>query len=123
MKKWILITGIIIYSAFFLGGPGDSIPATGSNSINSIPIEKTTLIQPPAQLPKQDYIKASKPTSDDIPKKSTCNPNYSGCLKQDSGDYDCVGGSGNGPNYTGMVRVIGYDEYGLDRDRDGWGCE
>ncbi|MEK7093093.1 MAG: hypothetical protein AAB927_01275 [Patescibacteria group bacterium] len=52
-----------------------------------------------------------------------CNPNYSGCLESNAGDYDCAGGSGNGPNYTGKVRVIGYDEYGLDRDGDGWGCE
>ncbi|MCR4325636.1 MAG: hypothetical protein NUV59_02415 [Patescibacteria group bacterium] len=54
---------------------------------------------------------------------SQCNPNYSGCLKINAGDYDCAGGSGNGPNYTGTVRVIGYDEYGLDRDGDGLGCE
>lgn len=52
-----------------------------------------------------------------------CNPNYSGCLKPDASDYDCIGGSGNGPYYTGRVRVIGYDEYGLDGDGDGWGCE
>ena len=38
-------------------------------------------------------------------------------------DYDCAAGSGNGPYYTGRVRVIGYDEYGLDRDGDGIGCE
>lgn len=52
-----------------------------------------------------------------------CHPSYSGCLKPDAGDYDCTGGSGNGPNYTGKVRVIGYDEFDLDRDEDGWGCE
>ena len=33
------------------------------------------------------------------------------------------GGSGNGPLYTGTVRVIGPDEYDLDRDGDGVGCE
>lgn len=52
-----------------------------------------------------------------------CNPNYSGCLKPDASDYDCAGGSGNGPYYTGRVQVIGYDQYGLDRNHDGWGCE
>ena len=55
--------------------------------------------------------------------KLACNPNYSGCLSIDRGDYDCRGGSGNGPNYTGRVRVIGTDIYGLDRDGDGIGCE
>lgn len=61
------------------------------------------------------------PTPPQIP--SQCNSNYSGCLKQNAGDYDCSGGSGNGPNYTGVVQVIGYDEYKLDRDGDGWACE
>jgi endonuclease YncB( thermonuclease family) len=54
---------------------------------------------------------------------SGCNSNYSGCLKPNAGDYDCAGGTGDGPNYTGAVQVIGYDEYKLDRDGDGWACE
>jgi hypothetical protein len=52
-----------------------------------------------------------------------CNANYSGCLKADASDYDCSGGSGDGPYYTGPVAVLGYDEYGLDADGDGYGCE
>ena len=52
-----------------------------------------------------------------------CNPNYSGCLDPNASDYDCEGGSGNGPYYTGTVKVIGYDEYGLDADGDGSGCD
>jgi hypothetical protein len=40
-------------------------------------------------------------------------------------DYDCRGGSGNGPKYSGPVRVTGSDPYDLDRDGDGDGkaCE
>lgn len=34
-------------------------------------------------------------------------------------DYDCAGGSGNGPYYAGVVRVIGSDVFDLDRDGDG----
>ena len=54
-----------------------------------------------------------------------CDSNYSGaCLTPGIGDYDCAGGSGNGPNYVyGTVRVIGSDIYGLDADGDGYGCE
>ena len=52
-----------------------------------------------------------------------CNPNYSGCLDPNASDYDCAGGSGDGPLYTGTVEVIGYDEYGLDEDGDGIGCD
>ena len=54
-----------------------------------------------------------------------CHPSYEGeCLKVGIGDYDCAGGSGNGPNYVeGTVRVVGPDEFDLDGDGDGWGCE
>jgi hypothetical protein len=52
-----------------------------------------------------------------------CDPNYSGCLDPHSPDYDCVGGEGDGPDYTGTVEVLGYDEFGLDRDGDGIGCD
>jgi hypothetical protein len=38
-------------------------------------------------------------------------------------DVDCAGGSGDGPEYTGTVSVIGPDVYGLDRDGDGIGCD
>jgi hypothetical protein len=56
--------------------------------------------------------------------KRKCHPSYKGrCLKINAGDYDCIGGSGNGPNYTGRVRVVGPDVFRLDADRDGIGCE
>jgi hypothetical protein len=54
---------------------------------------------------------------------SECDPNYSGCLDPYSPDYDCAGGSGDGPDYTGTVTVLGEDHYGLDADSDGIGCE
>ena len=57
------------------------------------------------------------------PSDSGCHPSYSGCLKQNAGDYDCASGSGNGPNYTGPVQVYGSDPFDLDRDNDGWGCD
>lgn len=53
-----------------------------------------------------------------------CDPNYSGaCLDPYAYDYDCEGGSGDGPEYTGTVAVVGEDHYGLDSDSDGTGCE
>ena len=51
----------------------------------------------------------------------SCTPGYSPCLPPAS-DYDCAGGSGDGPKYTGLVRVTGSDPYDLDADGDGWGC-
>ncbi len=55
---------------------------------------------------------------------SDCDPNYEGqCLDPNSPDYDCEGGSGDGPEYTGPVTVVGDDHFGLDRDGDGSACE
>ena len=51
-----------------------------------------------------------------------CTPGYKPCLPPMS-DYDCEGGSGDGPGYTGAVTVTGSDPYGLDADGDGYGCE
>lgn len=56
------------------------------------------------------------------PADSGCHPSYTGCVPIAS-DVDCAGGSGNGPEYTDYVEVIGPDEYGLDSDGDGQACE
>jgi hypothetical protein len=64
----------------------------------------------------------SRPT----PKPSaSCDPSYKGaCLKPNVSDYDCAGGSGDGPYYVqGPITVVGDDHYGLDRDGDGIACE
>jgi hypothetical protein len=53
-----------------------------------------------------------------------CHPSYTGaCLDRYASDYDCIGGGGNGPKYTGLVKVVGPDVFRLDADHDGWGCE
>jgi membrane protein involved in colicin uptake len=55
---------------------------------------------------------------------SRCDPNYTGaCLDPQAADYDCEGGSGDGPQYTGTVAVVGSDHYDLDRDGDGTACD
>ncbi len=65
---------------------------------------------------------AASPDAKRPPKK--CHPSYKGaCLDPYASDYDCIGGSGNGPKYTGKVRVVGPDVFRLDSDGDGWGCE
>jgi hypothetical protein len=56
------------------------------------------------------------------PASDACTPGYSPCLPPAS-DYDCEGGSGDGPEYTGLVQVSGSDPYGLDANGDGVGCE
>jgi len=56
---------------------------------------------------------------------SDCHPSYEGaCLKKDASDYDCAGGSGNGPYYVrGPIKVVGPDVFDLDRDGDGIACD
>ncbi len=53
-----------------------------------------------------------------------CHPSYQGACVPIAADVDCAGGSGDGPEYVaGPFEVVGPDEYGLDRNRDGIGCE
>jgi hypothetical protein len=67
----------------------------------------------------------ASPTTEPAPDESSdeCHPDYGGCLDADSSDYDCEGGSGDGPDYTGRVEVLGGDPYDLDRDGDGVACD
>lgn len=55
----------------------------------------------------------------------SCHPSYPGaCLDPTASDYDCAGGSGNGPKYVqGPVTVRPPDPFDLDSDSDGIGCE
>jgi micrococcal nuclease len=59
------------------------------------------------------------------PAPAQCHPSYVGaCLQMGKGDYDCLGGGGDGPNYiAGPFRVVGPDEFRLDRDGNGIACE
>lgn len=87
-----------------------------------------TLSEKPKK-PKKPKKAKPKPSPTPLPtlaepevESVNCTPGYDPCLPPAS-DYDCAGGSGNGPAYTGTVRVTGPDIYGLDRDGDGIGCE
>lgn len=104
----------------------EKIPENTLESDVFVPSSKASETSPAMEkkvesTPVKTNAKVEKEKS--TPVASNCNPNYSGCLKIDASDYDCAGGSGNGPYYTGPVQVIGFDEYDLDRDSDGWGCE
>lgn len=88
------------------------ITAVGASSVAGVPAG--------AEIPIADKKKQS---NSDETSGDDCHPSYTGCLKRDASDYDCAGGSGNGPYYTGRVRVIGPDVFKLDSDGDGWACE
>ena len=103
---------------------------TPAKTTTPIPIITAT----PTKTPIPTPLKTPTPTTVLLTKTPTplvtvistpqCHPSYEGaCLKMNAGDYDCIGGSGDGPNYTGKVYVVGPDVFGLDRDHDGIGCE
>lgn len=78
----------------------------------------------PGPGPEPEDLAPSAPGPDnDGPDTSNCESGYSPCLESGVGDYDCAGGPGNGPNYTGTVTVTGSDPFDLDRDRNGIGCQ
>jgi endonuclease YncB( thermonuclease family) len=87
-----------------------------------------TLLMPTGPLQTRQGKPAAPPPSTPPslanPSAGNCHPSYRGaCLDPNAYDYDCAGGSGNGPSYTGRVEVVGPDVFGLDRDGDGVGCE
>lgn len=64
-----------------------------------------------------------RPVAPPAPPPQDCTSGYSPCLAP-AYDYDCAGGSGDGPEYAyGPIRVTGSDPYDLDRDGDGVACE
>ncbi len=87
------------------------------------PVSRTSAqaaAQPPAAAP------APRPaTTVAAAPARNCDPAYPDvCLQDGIGDYDCAGGSGDGPNYVrGPLRVLAPDPFRLDSDHDGTGCE
>lgn len=67
--------------------------------------------EPVNQISSVGTYEAPKPET-----RSDCNPNYSPCIPNSPYDLDCA-------DIGFTVRVIGYDVYRLDRDKDGYGCE
>ncbi len=93
--------------------PGQLIAQTPAGGQRARPGSTVTIVvatRPPAPPPPPAPV-------------SNCTPGYTPCLVPAS-DYDCAGGSGNGPAYAnGPIYVTGSDPYGLDADGDGVACE
>jgi hypothetical protein len=108
-------------------------------------VPPTVTAPPPTELPTTTAAPTTRPPTTRRPTPTTrkptpttrrppqtthaparnCDPAYpDACLHDGIGDYDCAGGSGNGPNYVeGPITVRPPDPFGLDRDHDGVGCE
>jgi len=137
----VVVFAISAAAAPFSQPPQSSQPPTQDHAIapqptvaSPIPFtpEPEPTIETPTPTPRPTVKATPKPAPKPVPKKpavkkaaSNCDPNYSGaCLRPDVEDYDCAGGSGNGPYYVeGPIRVVGDDHYRLDSDHDGIACE
>ena len=72
------------------------------------------------QLVVADFVPPPEPVA---PPADDCATGYDPCLPPLS-DYDCAGGSGDGPGYAeGPIYVTGSDPYDLDSEGDGVACE
>jgi hypothetical protein len=83
------------------GSDNSSVPTTINDSIDSLNEE---------QADSSESISGVESTD------SSCNENYDPCVESSSYDLDC-------DDIGQEVEVTGSDEYGLDRDGDGYGCE
>jgi len=106
MAKWITGLSLIVLLLLMMACDRSNTPPTP--------------IFPERPAPTPNLLRVQQENSP----TRTCHPSYeSGCLLTTASDYDCRGGEGDGPLYTGRVRVVGPDVFGLDRDGDGIGCE
>lgn len=125
----ISVRAAILLGASLILGAACTAPENGAqpaaeNTKPPTPIRVEFTTAAPQTEPSPTVVATPAAQSPQVEARPACHPSYRGaCLKPDSPDYDCVGGSGNGPDYTGRVEVVGPDEYDLDRDGDGIGCE
>lgn len=116
--RWIVF--LILPAVLLLAAACEEEAGEPSPTV-TVEVQPTDTLPPP--LPT-DTPRPPEPTEPPPEPQTNCHPSYQGaCLDPNASDYDCAGGSGNGPLYTGTVRVVGPDVFDLDRDRDGIGCE
>jgi len=108
---WVLVLGVPIVSSFLPKDDSTSSATTTESAVeaDSIYVSEPVYNDYDTYEPEPEYDSTYAPDS-------SCNSNYSGCIDDSYYDLDCA-------DIGYEVEVIGYDEYGLDRDGDGYGCE
>jgi hypothetical protein len=79
------------------------------------PPPRTTTAKPAPRSTTTEPSTATRTVEPAPARQAACHPSYSPCLPVGR-DLDC-------PEIDGPVTVTGRDEYGLDRDGDGTGCD
>jgi hypothetical protein len=114
-RKSLSILGTALLLSVIISG---CTQADLSETESLTPFESSTPLDVYSAMPTVEPA----PLETEFNNSQGCTPGYDPCLPPAS-DYDCSGGSGNGPAFTGYVRVAGPDIYDLDRDGDGYGCD
>lgn len=117
---------ILLGGALVVGAACESAEQRGPQEAIESPSDSYTPPPPATMSPTISRQPEPKPSmKPPAPPPPRCHSSYSGaCLRADASDYDCAGGSGNGPYYAqGPFTVVGPDQYDLDRDGDGTACE
>lgn len=105
--------------------PATPAPATAvaATALAATPVPTTAVagVQPPAAAQPTGApataVPAPTPTATVVPQPaSNCHPSYTPCVPNVPYDLNC-------DDIDFSVQVIGPDQYGFDRDRDGSGCE
>jgi hypothetical protein len=120
----ISVAGLLAVSTMGAESCGDL--GEGDGKKENASKDKSKESTKPEPKPKKEKPKPEKPQpAAQAPSEPQCDPNYEGaCLKPNSEDYDCEGGEGDGPDFTGPVTVVGDDHYDLDvDDADPRACE
>jgi hypothetical protein len=116
------LRGAITYKATSRYQAGTVISQSRQTGAGVLPDSRITLVV--AKAPPPPPTTAPPPPPPTAPPRN-CDPSYPDvCLDPNAEDYDCAGGSGNGPKYVeGPLRVRPPDPFDLDREGDGVGCE
>jgi beta-lactam-binding protein with PASTA domain len=116
------LRGTITYKATSRYRAGTVISQSRQTGAGVLPDTRITLVV--AKAPPPPPPTTAPPPPPTAPPRN-CDPSYPDvCLDPDAEDYDCAGGSGNGPKYVeGPLRVRPPDPFDLDREGDGVGCE
>lgn len=124
----LVVTGALCLALFAVAGcseEGEGGFSSGSSAFDRELEEQERELE---ELEEEEFNEEFEPEPEEFESEpepeEECDPSYVGaCLDPNVSDYDCEGGSGDGPNYTGPVEVVGDDHYGLDADGDGYACE
>jgi|tagenome__1003787_1003787.scaffolds.fasta_scaffold20983984_7 beta-lactam-binding protein with PASTA domain len=141
---YVVSDGLPVVPRWITGGIFGPVPTSGNAATQTlakldlrrgdvVPAVSTKLWASPGQviasMPKSgSHVRPGTVVNLFVVQPPPCTPGYSACLPPHFAlhswvDYDCAGGTGDGPYYAPYTRVWGDDPYQLDDDGDGIGCE